>query len=223
MTYPSQPTNGGQPAYPGLQGSQWYSSLVQPAQRRRTRWPWVVGAAAVCAVIVAAVVLSLGSGHHAASAGSGVSTGSGSAAPSVTSTPTVGNLQLSQLQAGDCLTGTNMELNTSDPWPKLTLAVPCTQPHTAEVFLANDNFWPQNGPFPGASAISKDGTAACDSAFQAYVGTTYKKSIYTWTNIIPDASTWPTGDRALHCVAYFSTPKQPAGATLTRSIKGSGR
>jgi len=177
--------------------------------------------AAVCAVIVAAVILSLGSGHRAASAGSSVSAGSSPAAPSVTPTPTVGNLQLSQLQAGDCLTGANMALNSSDPWPKLTLAVPCNQPHTAEVFLANDNFWPQNGPFPGASAISKDGTTACNNAFQAYVGITYKKSIYTWTNIIPDASTWPTGDRALHCVAYFSTPKQPAGATLNQSIEGS--
>ena len=216
MPYP------GQSAYPGLQGSQWYAPLVQPAPRRRPRWPWAVGAvAAVCAVIVAAVVLSLGSGHHAASAGSSVSAGPSSAAPGVTPTPTVGNLQLSQLQAGDCLTGANMELNTSDPWPKVTQAVPCNQPHTAEVFLANDNFWPQNGPFPGASTISKDGTTACDSAFQAYVGITYKKSIYTWTNIIPDASTWPTRDRALHCVAYYSTSKQPAGATLNGSIKGS--
>jgi hypothetical protein len=173
----------------------------------------------VCAVIVAAVVLSLGSGHHAASAGSSVSAEPSSAAPRVT--PTVGNLQLSQLRVGDCLTGANMELNTTNPWPKLTLAVPCNQPHTAEVFLANDHFWPQNSPFPGASAISKDGTAACNSAFQSYVGITYKKSIYTWTNIIPDASTWPTGDRALHCVAYFSTPKQPTGTTLSQSIKGS--
>jgi len=212
MPYPSQP------AYPGLQGSQWYSPLMQPAPRRRTRWPWAVGAvAAVCAVIVAAVVLSHGSSHHGASAGSSVSAGLRSPAP----TPTVGNLQLSQLRVGDCLSGANMELNTSDPWPKLTLAVPCNQPHTAEVFLANDNFWPQNTPFPGASGISKDGNAACNSAFQAYVGITYKRSIYTWTNIIPDATTWPTGDRALHCVAYFSTPKQPAGATLNQSIKGS--
>ena len=59
------------------------------------------------------------------------------------------------------------------------------------------------------------------AAFQSYVGITYKKSVYTWTNVIPDASTWPTGDRALHCIAYFSTSKQPAGVTLTRSIKGS--
>jgi serine/threonine protein kinase len=214
MPYPSQP------AYPGRQGNQWHSPLMQPAPRRRTRWRWAVGAVvAVCAVIVAAVVLSLGSDHHAAPAGS--STGASSAVPSVTPTPTVGDLQLSQLRVGDCLTGANMKLNTSNPWPKLTLAVPCNQSHTAEVFLADNNFWPQNSPFPGSSTISKDGNAACNNAFRSYVGVAYSKSIYTWTNIIPDASTWPSGDRALHCVAYYSTAQQRAGATLTRSLKGS--
>jgi hypothetical protein len=133
----------------------------------------------------------------------------------------VGSLQLYQLRAGDCLTGSNMELNTTDPWPKLTLAVPCNQAHTAEVFFADNNFWPQNSSFPGSAAVSKTGNAECNNAFRSYVGIAYSKSIYTWTNIIPDASTWPNGDRALHCVAYFSTPQERAGATLTHSIKGS--
>ncbi len=204
----------------GPQANQWYSALMQPEPRRRTRWPWAVGAvAAVCAAVVAAVVLSLVPSHPAASAGATTSP----ATPSATSTPTVGELQLYQLRVGDCLTGANMELNTSDPWPKLSLAVPCNQPHTAEVFFADKNFWPRHGSFPGSSTISKDGSAACDNAFRTYVGVAYSKSMYTWTNIIPDASTWPTGDRALHCVAYYSTPEHKAGATLTHSIKGSRR
>jgi hypothetical protein len=118
-------------------------------------------------------------------------------------------------------TGANMELNTNNPWPKLTLAVPSNQPHNAEMFLADNNFWPQDSPFPGSGAISKD--AACDNAFRSYVGIAYSKSIYTWTNIIPDVSTWPAGDRAPHCVAYYATPQQRAGATLTDSIKGARR
>jgi hypothetical protein len=183
-----------------------------------------VGAvAAVCALIVVAVVLSLGSGHHAASAGSIGGARPSLTAPGATPTPTVGPLELNQLRVGDCLTGANMQLNTNNPWPKLTLAVPCNQPHTAEVFLADNNFWPQYSPFPGNATISKDGNAACDNAFRSYVGITYSKSIYTWTNIIPDATTWPTGDRALHCVAYYATPQQRAGVTLTHSIKGARR
>jgi eukaryotic-like serine/threonine-protein kinase len=222
MRYPTQAPDGAQPPYPG-KGNEWYSPLMESApRRRRTRWPWAVAAvAAVCAVIVAAVLLSRGSGHSAALVQPTASSPPSPTAP--TPTPTVGNLQLYQLRVGDCLTGANMELNTSDPWPKLTLAVPCNQPHTAEVFLADNTFWPKNSPFPGSSEISKVGNAACNDAFRAYVGIAYSKSIYTWTNIIPDASTWPTGDRALHCVAYYSTPKQRAGATLTHSIRGSRR
>ena len=208
--------------YPGQGANPWYQPLIQPGPRRRARWPWVVGAVGVVgAVIVVAVVLALGSRHPAASSGPAVSPRPSATTSSAAATPTVGNLQLNQLRVGDCLTGANMELNTSDPWPKLTLAVPCNQPHTAEVFLADNNFWPQNSPFPGASAISNDGNTACNNAFRAYVGIAYSKSIYTWTNIIPDASTWPTGDRALHCVAYYSTSQHRAGVTLTHSIKGS--
>jgi hypothetical protein len=177
---------------------------------RRARWKWAAAAAAAaCAAAVVAVVASLSSGHPPASAAG--------------ATPTVGNLKLDQLRVGDCLTGAGMQLNTSDPWPKLTQAVPCSRAHTAEVFLADSNFWPQRSAFPGNAAISKDGSAACTTAFRAYVGTAYSTSIYTWTNVIPDAATWPTGDRALHCIAYYATGKQPAGTTLTHSIRGSRR
>jgi hypothetical protein len=173
----------------------------------------------VAGAVIAALVISL-SPHPAHGTAAGSAGQTQSAKPTVTPTPTVGNLRLSQLQVGDCLTGSNMQLNTNSPWPKLTIAVPCSQPHTAEVFYANDSYW-KNGPYPGNSTISKDGTAACNSAFARYVGIAYSKSMYTWTNVVPDANTWPTGDRALHCVAYYSTPKQPAGVTIQGSIKGS--
>ena len=188
---------GGEPAPPPWPGG--------GQGHRRARWKWAAAAAAACAAVVVAVVASLGSGHSPASAAGGRPN---PAAPSAT--PAVGNLKLDQLRVGDCLTGSEMELNTSDPWPKLTQAVPCSQPHTAEVFLADNTFWPERGTFPGNAAISKDGSAACNTAFRAYVGTGYAKSIYTWTNIIPDATTWPRGDRALHCIAYYATARQPA-------------
>ena len=57
----------------------------------------------------------------------------------------MGELQLAQLQVGDCLAGSNMQLNTSAPWPKVTKAVPCTEDHTAEVFYASDNYWAKKG------------------------------------------------------------------------------
>lgn len=168
------------------------------------------------AVIVALVIL-LAPGHSGASAG-----GPGSGPQPAASGPVQAatNLLLSQLQVGDCLTGANMQLNTTDPWPELTSAVPCSRPHTAEVFFADNNFWPKDSPYPGDKAINADGNAACDSAFLSYVGVPYTRSIYTWTNIIPDASTWSTGDRGLHCIAYYPAPRQPAGLAITGSVRG---
>jgi hypothetical protein len=55
------------------------------------------------------------------------------------------------------------------------------------------------------------------------VGIAYSKSLYTWTDIVPDASTWPGGDRGLHCVLYYPTTPQPAGVTLHASLKGSAK
>jgi hypothetical protein len=135
----------------------------------------------------------------------------------------VGGLTLSQLRVGDCLTGANLQLNTAKPWPSLAKAVPCSQRHTAEVFLADNGFWPASLAFPGSATIVKVADAACNSAFRSYVGIAYDKSIYTWTNIFPDAATWPGGDRGLHCVAYHATKHDQAGAYLTGSIKGSRR
>jgi len=178
-------------------------------------------------VIIVVVVLALGGGssnkNNAGSGSSSTPAQTHSASPSATPTPTVGELQLAQLQAGDCLTGANLQLNKNTPWPKLSQAVPCTQSHTAEVFYASNSHWAKKGGYPGDKAIRKDATAACDSAFASYVGITYTKSLYTWTDIVPNASTWPGGDRGLHCVLYYATTQQPAGVTLHNSLKGAAK
>jgi serine/threonine protein kinase len=228
---------GGQAPIPG-QGmpaaDQWYGpGMVQGRQRKRPRWVAPVGAAAAIVVIVVVLVVALSPGskkNNGASTGSSTSpttstsqSQSTSSSPSARTTPTTGELQLSQFVVGDCLTGANLQLNKATPWPKLSEGVPCTQGHTAEVFFSNNNFWSKKTAFPGTDGIKTDATAACDSAFASYVGIAYSKSSYTWTDIVPDASTWPGGDRALHCVAYLATNDNPAGETLTATIKGTAK
>jgi hypothetical protein len=180
-------------------------------------------------IVVVALVLGLG-GHGGktptvgqSSSASTSARASQSSSPNATATPTVGNLLLTQLRVGDCLTGSNMDLNKNTPWPKLTRAVPCSQSHTAEVFYANASYWPKSMAYPGSSAISSQANQECDTAFAAYDGIAYSKSMYTWTNIVPDASTWPSGDRALHCVAYYAPPDNLAGAPITGSIRGTAK
>ena len=233
-----QQWNSGSQGYSGAQGgaggagNQWWAAQ-QPGRasagqpRKRPRWLLPAGGGAAILVVVVALVLALG-GHSlkpvaARQSATPASSPSRGTSPTADATPTVGDLQLAQFQVGDCLTGSNMDLNTNSPWPKITLAVPCSQAHSAEVFYANSNFWANGGAYPGDGTITKDANAECDTAFSSYVGIPYSKSMYTWTNIVPDSSTWPTGDRALHCVAYYATPKQPAGAPITGSIKGTRR
>ncbi len=184
------------------------------------------GAAAAIVVVVVALVLALSPGSPKSTAGSSTSSTPAQthgASPSASAIPTVGDLQLAKLRAGDCLTGANLDLNKNTPWPKLSEAVPCTQGHTAEVFYGSNSFWGKGGSYPGDSAIKNAATAQCNSAFQSYVGIEYTKSVYTWTDIVPDASTWPGGDRALHCVAYYATTAHPAGVTLHASLKGAAK
>ena len=134
-------------------------------------------------------------------------------------TPTTGNLLLKQYQVGDCLTGANLKLNEETPWPHVAQAVPCSQAHLAEVIYANLNFF-SSSTYPGLTTVTDEARAACDSAFQSYVGIAYSQSEYTWTDVVPDGSTWPAGDRGLHCVAYISIPNDPVGAVTTGSLKG---
>jgi hypothetical protein len=207
---------------------QWYTPPTGPGRpRKRPRWLLPVGAAAAIVVVVVALVLGLSSGSPkttAARQNSGPTPSrSHSASPSASATPTLGGLQLAQFQVGDCLTGANMQLNKATPWPKVTQAVVCNQGHTAEVFYANNYFWGKGGSYPGDAGIKTAATAGCNNAFQSYVGIQYSKSQYTWTDVVPDVSTWPGGDRALHCVAYYATSAQPAGVTLTSSIKGTAK
>jgi len=218
---PGGPQPGGpQPSVPG----EWYAPGAPP-QPARKRPKWLIPAAAAAAIVAIAVVLvlTLGSGSsNNASGGSGQPTQSHSASPQTT--PTVGELQLSQLQAGDCVTGANLQLNQTTPWPKLSQAVPCTQAHLAEVFYADNSYFAKKGSsYPGNATIKNDATAACNSAFESYVGIAYPKSRYTLTYVVPAAATWPGGDRALHCMVYYATTQQPGGVTLHESLKGAAQ
>jgi hypothetical protein len=100
----------------------------------------------------------------------GVSFAAAVAATLIASVPSATDqLTVDQLVAGDCLTGSNLGLGTNSRWPDTVAALPCTQPHIAEVFFAG-NVWPQSAAYPGNNAISEQAQARCDSAFQAYDG-----------------------------------------------------
>jgi hypothetical protein len=126
-----------------------------------------------------------------------------------------------QLRPGDCLTGSNMGLGNSTPWPAQVTRVACTQPHEAEVFFAGDN-WPQSLAYPGKKAIDDQAQARCDAAFAAYDGKDFTDSSFAFDSIFDDdSSDWASGERSLECVAYEPSSSGPSGGTpVDYSIKG---
>jgi len=112
-----------------------------------------------------------------------------------------GHLGTAQFRPGDCLTGAALGLGSGRTWPYMVAAVPCTDPHLAEVFFAG-NAWPTSPTaYPGDNAISDQGYARCLTAFSAYDGTDNSSSAFAVVTSTPDSSTWPGGDRRLVCFA----------------------
>ena len=141
-----------------------------------------------------------------------------------TSAPTAAPRQLAynQLQTGDCLTGGNLAgvLGTDNPWPTKVTAVPCNEDHVAEVYYANEHFWPQNNVFPGYNTLVDQAATQCQVQQTAYTGVSYAKSALREDRIGPFGSDiWQRGDRELVCVAYHPTTADPKGVTMTASIK----
>jgi serine/threonine protein kinase len=232
---------------PAQAGAQWpspaHAVAVPKSAVRRRRWPWVAAGGTACAAVIATLVISLGtrpgsgpaaSGSTPATSGSTPATSgstpaasgstpaaSGSTPASSGSTPAVRHLLLSQLRTGDCLTGANMGLGTDSAWPTLTTAVPCGQQHLAEVFFAQNAYWP--GPYPGDSAITQQADAQCARVFTPYVGVSESASRYTHDDVFPDATDWSNGERELICVAYLPASGPLGAAPITGSVKGTGQ
>jgi hypothetical protein len=97
------------------------------------------------------------------------------------------------------------------------MAVPCTQPHTGEVFFTGD-FWSQSLDYPGDSAVADQAGARCGAAFTAYDGISPDKSTFTYSEEVPDEALWAANDRSVQCIAF-----DPKGASIDYSIKGSRR
>jgi hypothetical protein len=117
-----------------------------------------------------------------------------------------------QLRTGDCLTGSNLGLGTSNPWPELSTAVPCSRPHLAEVFFADNAYW--SASYPGDTLITQEADAKRSEAYLAYVGIPDSRSIYNWDNVFPDATDWSHGNRELVCVAFHPTSSAIGHADL---------
>ena len=121
----------------------------------------------------------------------------------------------SQLRAGDCLTGSDLNLENDSAWPSIFTELSCTQPHLAEVFYVGYP-WPASlATYPGDSAVFKIADDRCSAAFTAYDGVAeFASRLGSDIEVPTTVSDWATGDREVVCVAYNPGPP------LNHSIKG---
>ncbi|MGY1744022.1 septum formation family protein [Blastococcus sp. SYSU D00695] len=128
--------------------------------------------------------------------------GPGGAAP--------GGTDVLTLAEGDCLTGV-----TAGTVSDVTV-VPCTQPHTHEVYEVTDL---PDTPWPGEAAVSAAGDGLCLGAFYGFAGIDYGSSVLLTQTLVPTEGSWEgADDHAVVCLA--TDPTVPA---TTGSLAGARR
>ncbi len=93
--------------------------------------------------------------------------------------------------------------------------MPCDEPHQGELY-AVVTLPPQT--WPGDKEIGDQSEAACDKAFEPYVGISVDDSELEPVIWYPELSTWSSGDRNVYCGAYG-----PGGDDLDKTVKNSRR
>jgi hypothetical protein len=119
-----------------------------------------------------------------------------------------------ELKPADCL----------DPPPDLTgeindiKVVPCTQPHTQEVFATVAS---AATAYPGAEALATEGSAACVGAMQAPGLGLSPDDGYFWSYLLPSFDGWNKDkDRSIVCVLTFPTMGEVTGSVVEQAKAG---
>ncbi|NHA69894.1 DUF4190 domain-containing protein [Phycicoccus flavus] len=110
-----------------------------------------------------------------------------------------GRVPATSLEVGDCLDGRLEDSQSVTSLP----AVPCTEPHGAEVFALFDL---PDGEFPGAEEVKRLAEAGCEDRVTVDLADT-DASLYF---LHPNAPAWRRGDHEVVCVAVLEEAAQAA-------------
>lgn len=116
-----------------------------------------------------------------------------------------GFVYLDELHIGDCA-----EKPAASHTARLKV-VPCTTPHTLEVFATFDL---PPGPYPGDDDVKRFAHGGCGERFAAYVGVTADKTSVGYLYYHPTSTSWG-GGRNVQCLLESDAP-------VTHSLKGAG-
>jgi hypothetical protein len=122
-----------------------------------------------------------------------------------------GELSAFSFRLGDCWNDPPLDTSVSD-----VIAVPCDQPHDAEVY-AVFSLDEGDGGFPGDDAVADSSQAGCVERFTEFAGAEYAVSELEVVYLSPTSDSWESeGDRVVVC-----SVSDPAGRT-TGSLRQSG-
>ncbi|HET9690100.1 MAG TPA: septum formation family protein [Acidimicrobiales bacterium] len=93
--------------------------------------------------------------------------------------------------------------------------VPCSAPHTQEVYAEVTD--PAKGNYPGLAALRTFADGACLQRFAAYTGVDYRDSSLFYTYLLPSVRSWATDDRTVVCIVTTT------GVPLTSSVRASAK
>jgi hypothetical protein len=118
-------------------------------------------------------------------------------------------LRVVDLRVGDCF---DLKDEFSGDEIEDVKSVPCTTEHQLEIFYVGAM---GKGTYPTDDEFETYVTQNCNPAFGAYIGKAYDDSdVYIYW-LAPTDDTWRSGDRTVHCAAYY-----PRIDRLTQSLRG---
>ena len=90
---------------------------------------------------------------------------------------------------------------------------PCADPHDYEVYFLYEY---AAGPFPGEDEVDNELAAACENAFEGYVGRDYESSSLNIYRLWPAAGLWESGGRIGECL-LFDIDSNPLTGSASQS------
>jgi hypothetical protein len=98
-------------------------------------------------------------------------------------------------------------------------AVPCSEPHSSEVYGAFNILTPEDAAFPGTDSINAQADDGCYSRFAGFVGFPYERSVYDISSITPTKDSWEQlHDREVLCLVVMTD-----NSLMTGSAKDTNR
>jgi hypothetical protein len=165
-------------------------------------WGIIIGAVALVVSIVGAVILvgtnvaeELAAKDAAERTVSPSTETSAPAQPEETAPTGTEVVDVFDLEVGDCFA----EIEDTEEMLSTIETVPCSLPHSEEVFAAETL---PDEDFPGEDAVNAQADELCFTGFEEFVGLPFEESVLSLAIFVPSEESWRMGDRLVLCTIY---------------------